>query len=70
MNAIQGSVLEETKKIELVFPPGEGNLYFMLEKHCASKNISMENYLKELLIRDLSWGHFARKKKPRQGEAD
>jgi hypothetical protein len=55
------------KKLQLIFTAEETVLYGMLEQYCAGKNISVETYVKELILRDLAWGHFSKRKK-RQGK--
>lgn len=60
--------MEGEKTVELHFSAEESGLYAMMERYCAANRIGLESYIKDQIKRDLAWGHFAGKKKPRDGE--
>lgn len=55
--------MEEKKTLEIVFEDDEKSLYEMLKQYCEKNGTVPEEYVKVLIKRDLSWGHFTRRKK-------
>ncbi len=60
--------MEEGMSIQVQFTPEETPFYNNIQKHCTDKGISASNYIKELLKRDLGWGRFMKRRKPRTEE--
>jgi hypothetical protein len=59
--------MEENKIIQIIFGSKEMQVYNLIQKICAEKGISMEEYVKDVIKKDLAWGHFA---KPRKTKKD
>jgi hypothetical protein len=49
--------------IRVRFGLEENQFYLLMQKYCRDKGISMEEYIKNLIKRDLAWGHLSRRKK-------
>ncbi len=52
----------KNKSIQINFDVDEKAFLEILQGHCLKKGVSMEEYVKELIKRDLAWGHFNRKR--------
>ncbi len=48
--------------LQINFDADETAFLNILKEHCLKKGVSMEEYVKELIKRDLAWGHFNRKR--------
>ncbi len=55
--------MQEEKLIQVLFSPKEIQLYNIIQQHCIEKEISITNYIKELIKKDLAWGQFKKQRK-------
>ncbi|HRY90992.1 MAG TPA: hypothetical protein P5229_01465 [Candidatus Gracilibacteria bacterium] len=49
--------------ITITFTPEEKIFYDAIQKYANEKNLSMEDYIKQMLKINVTWGHFRQKKK-------
>jgi hypothetical protein len=59
--------MSDNKKIEIVFSEQELPFYEKLVEYCTADNIGVSDYIKDLIKRDVAWGHFAKRKKHKPG---
>ncbi|RPJ05495.1 MAG: hypothetical protein EHM28_11980 [Spirochaetaceae bacterium] len=55
--------MEEKKSIQVTFGLDEIALYNIIQRYCIDKNIEIPDYIKEVIKKDLAWGHLTRRKK-------
>lgn len=55
--------MEEPKIIHIQFAPDESYFLELVMKHCENKSLSVEEYIKGIIKKDLAWGQLARRKK-------
>jgi hypothetical protein len=53
----------EEKEIRLSFKKEEAVFVTLMERICKDRGISAEEYIKDLIKKDLAWGHFKRPRK-------
>lgn len=49
--------------ITITFTPDEKVFYDAIQKYAAEKKLSMEDYIKQMLKINVTWGHFRQMKK-------
>ena len=62
--------MKEEKLIQVLFNSEEIQFYNIIQQHCIDKEISITNYIKELIKRDLGWGQFMKRKKSYTGKKE
>ena len=60
--------MEEEKYIQVLFCPEEIQFYNMIQRHCIDKKLSVSNYIKDLIKKDLAWGKFMKPGKSNSGK--
>ena len=55
--------MQEETSIQITFSPEEAALYKIIEEHCAKMGVAVSEYVKEVIKKDLAWGHFAKRKR-------
>ncbi len=62
--------MKEEKLIQVLFNSEEIPFYNLIQQHCIDKKISITNYIKELIKKDLAWGQFTKRKKSYSGKKE
>jgi hypothetical protein len=57
--------MDDRKELHVIFDPVESRLYEIVLEHCTSRGIDVSDYIKDVIKKDLAWGHFARRKRTR-----
>jgi hypothetical protein len=61
-------IMEEDKLIQILFRSDEIEFYNIMEQLCINKGITITDYIKELIKKDLAWGQLRRRKKRDDGK--
>jgi len=56
--------MQEETTIQITFSSEELLFYKIIQQHCINKKISITDYIKEVIKKDLAWGQFAKRKNP------
>ncbi|MBN2534169.1 MAG: hypothetical protein JXB88_14865 [Spirochaetales bacterium] len=60
--------MKEGNIIQIQFTSEESQFYTLMQKYCNDKGISITDYIKDLIKKDLAWGHFKKQKKSKDNK--
>ena len=62
--------MEEDKTVTITFHSNEIQIYNIMEQYCHKNGIAVSEYIKDIIKKDLAWGHFTKRKKKKRKKPD
>ena len=55
--------MENDNIIQITFNSNETQILALMKQHCHKNGITVPDYIKDIIKKDLAWGHFTKRKR-------
>ena len=56
-------IMEKETIIQVTFDSHETQILTIMKQHCVKNGMTVSEYIKDIIKKDLAWGHFTKRKR-------